>query len=92
MPAPDALAELLQKILLGRAEKQAAEQAAAHKELAAALNAAKERAEKQAAELAAAQKERDEKQASLLAALTAPRGLASPATLAHLGHQYMETL
>ena len=94
MPAPDALAELLQKILLGqeRDEKQAAEQAAAHKELAAALNAAKERAEKQAAELAAAQKERDEKQASLLAALTAPRGLASPATLAHLGHQYMETL
>ena len=76
MPAPDALAELLQKVLLGqeRAEKRAEEQAAAQKELAAA------------------QKERDEKQASLLAALTAPRGLATPATPAHLGHQSMETL
>ena len=63
--SPDALAELLQKILLGQ-----------------------ERAEKQAA----AQKERDERQASLLAALTAPRGLASPSTPAHLGHQNMETL
>jgi hypothetical protein len=69
MAAPDALAELLQKILLGQ-----------------------ERAEKQAAEQAAAQKERDEKQASLLATLTAPRGLASPATPSHLGHQNMETL
>ena len=76
MPAPDALAELLQKVLLGqeRAEKRAEEQAAALKEQAAA------------------QKERDEKQASLLAALTAPRGLATPATPAHLGHQSMETL
>ena len=47
MPAPDALAELLQKLLLGqeRAEKRA-------DELAAALK-----------EQAAAQKERDEKQA-----------------------------
>ena len=51
-----------------------------------------ERAEKRAEEQAAAQKERDERQASLLAALTAPRGLASPATPAHLGHQNMETL
>ena len=90
MPAPDALAELLQKVLLGqeRAEKRAEEQAAALKEQAAAQ---KEQAAAQK-ELAAAQKERDEKQASLLAALTAPRGLATPATPAHLGHQSMETL
>jgi hypothetical protein len=58
MPAPDALAELLQKLLLGQ-----------------------ERAEKRA-----------EEQASLLAALTAPRGLATPATPAQLGHQSLETL
>jgi hypothetical protein len=79
---PDALAELLQKILLGqeRAEKRAEEQAAAQKE----SDEKQERAEKQM--------ERAEKEASLLAALTALRGLASPATLAHLGHQYMETL
>jgi hypothetical protein len=90
MPAPDALAEMLQKVLLGleRADKRAEELAAAQKEQAAA----QERAEKRAEEQAAAQKERDERQASLLAALTAPRGLASPATPAHLGHQNMETL
>jgi hypothetical protein len=82
MTMPDALAELLQKILLGqeRAEKRAEEQAAAQKE----SDEKQERAEKQM--------ERAEKEASLLAALTALRGLASPATLAHLGHQYMETL
>jgi hypothetical protein len=90
MPAPDALAELLQKILLGqeRAERHATELAAAQaaaleraEKHAAELAAVLERAERHAAAQAAAQKERDEKQALLLAGLTA-----------HLGRQYMETL
>ena len=100
MATPD-IAEMLQKLLLGqkdtaaqisqlkeqaeRAEKQAAEQRERAEKQAAEQ---RERAEKQAAE----QRERDEKQASLLAALTAPHGLASPATPAQLGHQSLEVL
>ena len=93
MASTDAIAELLQKLLMGQNElqRQTAELQRQTAELQRQAVEQKERDERQAAE----RKERDERHASLLTALTAltaTQGLASPATPSQLGHQNMEML